>query len=46
LPPSNPIAPVANGLRNLLDRIFGGGAAAEPPARAAPYSAPGSMPQG
>jgi penicillin-binding protein 1A len=45
LPPSNPIAPVANGLRNLLDRIFGGASAAPPP-RAAPYSAPGSMPQG
>jgi hypothetical protein len=33
-------------LRNLLDRIFGG-ASVDPPARAAPYSAPGNtMPQG
>src|SRR6185503_2686965 len=46
VPSSNPIAPVATGLRNLLDHIFGGGAAAEPPARTAPYAAPGSMPQG
>ncbi|HEY1506788.1 MAG TPA: PBP1A family penicillin-binding protein [Stellaceae bacterium] len=43
--PGNLVAPVATGLRNLLDRIFGG-ASAEPPARATPYSAPGSMPQG
>jgi hypothetical protein len=32
-------------LRNLLDRIFGG-ASVDPPARAAPYSVPGAMPQG
>jgi len=36
-------APVASGLRNLLNRIFGG-ASIEPPARAAPYSAPGATP--
>jgi penicillin-binding protein 1A len=35
----------ASGLRNLLNRIFGG-ASVDPPARAAPYSAPGGMPQG
>ena len=50
-PGAPPNAPAANlpapisGLRNLLDRIFGG-ASVDPPARAAPYSAPGSMPQG
>ncbi len=44
--PSNPIAPVASGLRNLLDHIFGGGDSSKPPARNAPYSVPGAMPQG
>ena len=42
--PSNARGPVS-GLRNLLDRIFGGGSV-DAPSRAAPYSAPGSMPQG
>jgi penicillin-binding protein 1A len=41
--PSAPSAPLS-GLRNLLDRIFGG-ASLDPPARAAPYSVP-TMPQG
>ncbi len=42
-----PAAAPTSGLRNLLDRIFGG-ASIEPPARAAPYSAPGASaaPQG
>ena len=42
-----PAAAPSSGLRNLLDRIFGG-ASIEPPARAAPYSAPGASatPQG
>jgi penicillin-binding protein 1A len=45
-PAPNPAArPPASGLRNLLDRIFGG-ASVDPPARAAPYSVPGAMPQG
>jgi penicillin-binding protein 1A len=35
---SNPIVPIANGLRGLLDRIFGGGS--EPPARNAPPPPP------
>jgi penicillin-binding protein 1A len=42
-----PAAAPSSGLRNLLDRIFGG-ASIEPPARASPYSAPGTTatPQG
>jgi penicillin-binding protein 1A len=45
-PAPNPAArPPVSGLRNLLDRIFGG-ASVDPPARAAPYSVPGAMPQG
>jgi penicillin-binding protein 1A len=47
-PPNTVAVPApgpVSGLRNLLDRIFGG-RSVEPPARAAPYSAPGSMPQG
>jgi hypothetical protein len=41
------MAPATSLLRNLLDRIFGGASSIEPPAHAAPYSAPsGTSPQG